>query len=338
MEVAGEDSHAASVTQTATDRSEYKPQFNATRDLILRRIRATEHAQSSRSIEDKDARDRSFRNTDLYTIPLPGVIPHEAEDVPVATDTNSGPEDVDFTQSTVFFRPPTPPDVTMEDAPTTLSGPLEEQRQQWLASLPEGIAPAKAELVGFTSGQTSTRSLTEYFYGKKKTDLLNIVSFCDQLEPQLLVDLLVSVARKHPDLPIFDSPDWEAAILAQEASKAAAMQLSRIHQRPRHGHTLLNPRMRKRGKAAVKKMAKRANMTPAEKAADENEEDDEGEDEEEDEDDVLPETWPQAGEGLYAKLPPEVEDRSFLADAGDEEAFSHFMVDVFGRPAAVEAF
>jgi hypothetical protein len=47
--------------------------------------------------------------------------------------------------------------------------------------------------------------------------------------------------------------------------------------------------------------------------------------------DSLPPTWHKAGEGLYAKLVPEVEDRSFLVDDNDEEAFSHFMVDGSGK-------
>lgn len=51
----------------------------------------------------------------------------------------------------------------------------------------------------------------------------------------------------------------------------------------------------------------------------------------------LPPTWPRAGEGLYAKLPAEDEDREFLADDNDEEAFSHFMVDKMGKQMTVSA-
>lgn len=47
-------------------------------------------------------------------------------------------------------------------------------------------------------------------------------------------------------------------------------------------------------------------------------------------DDVLPESWPKAGHGLYARLKPEKEDL-ILFDDNDEEAFSHFMVDKQGR-------
>lgn len=64
-------------------------------------------------------------------------------------------------------------------------------------------------------------------------------------------------------------------------------------------------------------------------------EDDAPEDEEDVEEDVLPPTWPKAGEGLYAKLLPETEDRTFLADENDGESFSQFMVDNFGKPMVV---
>ena len=55
------------------------------------------------------------------------------------------------------------------------------------------------------------------------------------------------------------------------------------------------------------------------------------------EDETLPPTWPKAGEGLYAKLPPETEDRALLMDENDDEAFSQFLVDKFGKPVAVPA-
>lgn len=51
--------------------------------------------------------------------------------------------------------------------------------------------------------------------------------------------------------------------------------------------------------------------------------------------DALPPLWPKAGEGLYAKLCPEDEDRAFLLDENDEEAFSHFGVDKFGKQISI---
>lgn len=48
--------------------------------------------------------------------------------------------------------------------------------------------------------------------------------------------------------------------------------------------------------------------------------------------DVLPPTWAKADEGLYAKLLlPDTEDNGFLLDENDEESFSHFLVDNFGK-------
>ncbi|KAM0580879.1 hypothetical protein ACHAQF_001988 [Verticillium nonalfalfae] len=45
----------------------------------------------------------------------------------------------------------------------------------------------------------------------------------------------------------------------------------------------------------------------------------------------LPGIWPEAGIGLYSKLPPELPDPILLGQ-NDEEAFSGFMIDRNGRP------
>lgn len=221
-------------------------------------------------------------------------------------------------------------------------------REKRLSTIASGISPAKSELVGFFAGSASDAAVsvanlmsqkykqfanafsfqrTKYFLGKKRTDLLNILSFCDQLRPQLLADILVSVSKKHPELPIFDSPNWETSLSRSlDARIAAAVRLARPVGRPRHGHTVLNPKARQRQKNAKNALrrlilAQHQVGTP---------------DEEEDvEEDVLPPTWPKAGEGLYAKLPPETEDRRFLADDNDDESFSQFMVDNFGKPIIV---
>ncbi|KAI9171492.1 Succinate--hydroxymethylglutarate CoA-transferase [Paramyrothecium foliicola] len=153
---------------------------------------------------------------------------------------------------------------------------IERMREQRLSQLPRGVVPAKAELVGFGAGQSSTPARSEYFYGKKKTDLLNVLSFCDQLEPQLLVDILVSVSKKHPNLPMFDSPDWDRRLPSADRGRVSG------------------------------------EITYGEE-------------------DTLPPTWRKAGEGLYAKLAPEVDDRAFLVDENDEESFSQFMVDREGK-------
>ncbi|KAL7925153.1 hypothetical protein ACQKWADRAFT_242878 [Trichoderma austrokoningii] len=202
---------------------------------------------------------------------------------------------------------------------------IERWRAKNLASLDGDAVPAKAEHVGFWAGQASDAALTEYFYGKKKTDLLNILSFCDQLKPQLLVDIMVSVAKKHPDLPIFDSPNWNAEALKSVTTTKIkhSHQIARSNTtRPRHGHTIVESRTKNKHKIS-KKTVKIAPVIHVEEPS------------LIDDGDSLPPMWPKAGQGLYAKLSPEDEDREFLLDDNDEEAFSHFGVDKFGKQIAI---
>ncbi|KAK4085321.1 uncharacterized protein Triagg1_311 [Trichoderma aggressivum f. europaeum] len=200
---------------------------------------------------------------------------------------------------------------------------MERRRAKNLAALPDDVVPAKEELVGFWPGHASDAALTEYFYGKTKTDVLNILSFCDQLKPQLLVDIMVSVAKKHPDLPIFDSPGWNAKALSAVSARAKhSHQSSRSATRLRHGHTVIESRAKHKHKTS-KKTIKIAPIPLEEES------------QLMDYGDSLPPMWPKAGEGLYAKLSPEDEDRAFLLDENDEEAFSHFGVDKFGKQIAI---
>ncbi|TFA98583.1 hypothetical protein CCMA1212_009621 [Trichoderma ghanense] len=198
----------------------------------------------------------------------------------------------------------------------------ERRRAKNLAALPEGVVPAKPELVGFWAGQASDAALTEYFYGKKKTDLLNVLSFCDQLKPQLLVDIMVSVAKKHPELPIFDSPSWNSKAVSAISVRTKHSHQSRSTTRLRHGHTVLESRIKHKHKVS-KKTIKAAPIPQEEESPSM------------DYQDALPPLWPKAGEGLYAKLCPEDEDRAFLLDENDEEAFSHFGVDKFGKQISI---
>ncbi|KAI8684232.1 hypothetical protein NCS57_00089100 [Fusarium keratoplasticum] len=191
---------------------------------------------------------------------------------------------------------------------------VEKLRQKRLAALPRGVVPAKPGLVGFGAGRAPDSSRTEYFDQMRKTDLLNILSLCDQLKPNLLVDILVSVSKRHPDLPMFDSPDWEA----QLATPFRVHKLSKHEEKPRHGHVIISSKARSKHKT-TKKILKRTRVIEVITTAPEEDED------------ILPPTWAKAGEGLYAKLPPETEDRSLLMDENDEESFSHFSVDGFGK-------
>ncbi|KAF4470362.1 hypothetical protein FALBO_2737 [Fusarium albosuccineum] len=206
---------------------------------------------------------------------------------------------------------------------------IERLRRRRLAALPRGVVPAKPDLVGFGAGRAPDSSVglvlagcctqalmpsqrSQYFESMGRTDMLNVLSLCDQLKPNLLADVLVSVSKRHPDLPIFDSPDWETQLSgARRVHKA-----SRHDERPRHGHVLIPGRVRP--KKTTKKILKRTRVIEVVTTAQEDQ-------------DVLPETWAKAGEGLYSKLPPETEDRGLLMDENDEESFSHFLVDGFGK-------
>lgn len=260
---------------------------------------------------------------------------------------------LDFTQSTLAFpwtnKPESSHQLQLRERPMDVSQQNESPRlrvrtsqqdlngsdklrERRLAALPEGVVPAKPELIGFPAGRASDMAVsttqhgifksvsltlisqrTQYFSSIGKTDLLNILSLCDQLKPQLLVDVLVSVSKKHPNLPIFNSPDWES----QLPSPARPFSTRPPHEKPRHGHVLLNKA--KQRQKATKKILKRTRVIEVVTDAPFEDED------------VLPPTWQKANEGLYAKLPPETEDREYLLDENDEESFSQFFVDSFGK-------
>lgn len=174
-----------------------------------------------------------------------------------------------------------------------------------------------------------------------------MLSFCDQIQPQLLVDILVSVSRRHPDLPMFDSPDWQATAMAalppekQQRRWRPALSSSK----PRHGHSLLNSKARhNKGRVTARRPRTVAANTAPKKSplkrsrlaqeVDNDQENVQGNGVEEEDVEVEnppPPMWPQPGEGLYAKLALETDDRSLLADDNDEEAFSHFLVNKMGR-------
>lgn len=171
---------------------------------------------------------------------------------------------------------------------------------------------------------------------KQRTDLLKILSFCDQLQPRLLVDIMVSVSKKHPDLPMFDSADWQMSLHNSPDSHTESIKaVARPTGTSRHGHTVISSKARQRQKNA-KRALRRLILAQNDDDARPAEEEGENEDEEaEAEEDALPPAWPKAGEGLYSKLPLETEDRTFLTDDNDDESFSQFMVDKAGKPIMV---
>ncbi|KAG5913852.1 hypothetical protein E4U42_000843 [Claviceps africana] len=221
------------------------------------------------------------------------------------------------------------------------TGTMESFQEPKLSPVADGAVSEKSELWGFHAGEASDAARTQYFMQKKRADLLNILSVCDQLQPQLLVDVMVSVSKKHPDLPMFDSADWQRSLHGSPGSQTEPVKADPRPMGPigtsRHGHTVTNSKVRQRQKNA-KRALRRLILAQHEEEARPAEEEGEHEDEEPEEEALpLPPSWPKAGEGLYSKLPLETEDRTFLTDDDDDESFSQFMVDKAGKPIMVSA-
>ncbi|KAG6203007.1 hypothetical protein E4U35_004722 [Claviceps purpurea] len=225
---------------------------------------------------------------------------------------------------------------------------IEFSPEEELSSVADGVVSGTSQLGGYPGGVASDLARTQYFMQKNRTDLLKLLSFCDRLRPQLLVDVMVSVSKKHADLPMFDSPDWQKTLHDSLSSqtesiiKAEPRLLGRVT--PRHGHTAVNPRARHRQKNAKKALrrlllSQTTDGAPPAGMKVENLDGDAGEAgvAEKAQKDALPPFWPKAGEGLYAKLPLETEDRRFLIDANDDDAFSQFTLDRAGKPVMVSA-
>ncbi|KAF4814027.1 SWM histone demethylase complex subunit phf1 [Colletotrichum tropicale] len=181
---------------------------------------------------------------------------------------------------------------------------VERMRTRNLEGLPDFIKP---ELVGFGAGDASTDARREYFEELRRTDLLNLLSFSEQIKPGLLVDILVSVSKKQPDLPIFRSPDWAQPRAKQPESSRTNVLANGT------GNHLPPKRSKQRSKpGGVRPILQLTTAPEADAVPEDNE------------DDYLHPNWPKAGKGLYATLPPEKEDSHYLEDDNDEEAFSHF--------------
>ncbi|KAM0305534.1 hypothetical protein ACHAPM_001916 [Fusarium culmorum] len=271
----------------------YTPQFSSFQSsAILRRLNDNSQFSGSQSSGDMDT--ANLKGT--LSIPTPT----KQDRSITAGSSNSGVKrkrdessnKVDFTKSTIPFTWNAP-------SPT----------QQAVVQIPSAEQEARC------SKCNSPSQRVEYFETMPKTDMLNVLSFCDQLKPNLLVDVLISVSKRHPDLPMFDSPDWESQLL----NPSRPVKASKHDDKPRHGHVLLNKAAKQKQKT-TKKILKRTRVIEVITSAPE-----------EDNVNVLPPTWARAGEGLYSKLLPETEDRSILVDDNDEESFSHFLVDGAGR-------
>ncbi|KAF6796421.1 phd finger domain-containing protein [Colletotrichum sojae] len=189
-----------------------------------------------------------------------------------------------------------------------------KQRERRLANLPPFPKP---ELVGFEAGDASNETRMDYFSKLNRRDLANLLCFCDQIEPGLLANLLTSVSRRHPHLPIFNTPDWAQPKMVRRSS---SRRLQMTNGGPTHQAPTKNSKQRSKT-GGVRKILKTKSVPSkvVPRTADD------------DDDDGVPSTWRPAGKGFYAQLPPEREDSRFLVDDNDEEAFSHFMVDKRGK-------
>ncbi|KAG5941298.1 hypothetical protein E4U59_001813 [Claviceps monticola] len=225
---------------------------------------------------------------------------------------------------------------------------IELSSEEELSSVADGAVSRTSQLGGYPGGVASDLARTQYFMQKNRTDLLKLLSLCDRLRPQLLVDVMVSVSKKHADLPIFDSPDWQKTLHDSLSSQTESIikAESRLVERvtPRHGHTAVNPRAHHRQKNAKKALrrlllSQTTDGAPPAGMKVENLDGDAGEAgvAEKAQKNALPPFWPKAGEGLYAKLLLETEDRRFLIDANDDDAFSQFTLDRAGKLVMVSA-
>ncbi|KAL2267093.1 hypothetical protein VTJ83DRAFT_4370 [Remersonia thermophila] len=173
-------------------------------------------------------------------------------------------------------------------------------------------------------------------------------AYLSTLSQQELVALLMSCLDIHPDLPIFPPAPGGSVSSPSTSTPTSAL--------PDHGPAA--PRslfagsttdgLFPRASEAAKKAAASFPLSSGAAAngggsksgggkggkgapAHNNGTKDEHEDHEDEEYDPLAALWPRVGEGMYARLPPDVEDAARLVDEGDYEAFSVIVYDDRGR-------
>ncbi|CAI4216274.1 unnamed protein product [Parascedosporium putredinis] len=174
---------------------------------------------------------------------------------------------------------------------------IAKTKERVLASLPVGAAFDKPEAIGFAAGSASDVTRADYFSALPRRDLLSLLAFCDKLRPNLLVDLLVTATKKHPELPIFSSPDWAAQVTAG-ASRPRTLSIDpgpekRGVDSPIPSHTAPNPPLSTPQLTAAMKQAAPPKQTQT---------------------------------GMYATLPPESEDAEHLIDEDAGGAFQGFAI------------
>ncbi|KAF4581043.1 hypothetical protein GQ602_007180 [Ophiocordyceps camponoti-floridani] len=181
---------------------------------------------------------------------------------------------------------------------------IEELRRKRLAGLPSGLVPSRPELVGFLPRMASEGEIAEYFSNKKTADLSR-----PRQGPSLAPGKEIKKPRGRPR-------GTTKHAIVPDTSAAGVRSVSRGGSGGEACPT--------RTVDSVSAAAASSAPAPEPKAVDD-----------ENKDESLPTTWPRAGQGLYAKLASEKEDGALLVDDDDEEAFSHFLVDEFGKQVFV---
>ncbi|KAL2758794.1 hypothetical protein ACRALDRAFT_1061894 [Sodiomyces alcalophilus JCM 7366] len=207
---------------------------------------------------------------------------------------------------------------------------IERMREERLGLLPEFNKP---HLVGFVGGDAAFSQRKAYFSQLRDSDLVNLLLFSDAIKDGLLVDVLASVSRKHPDLPLFPRPDWDTmgaddwATLSRSGHTATKTELD-ASAPPAHTTNTVPATAAPAPKRPPSKKPKTSAIRKVQESEAVSRE--VVEEEEQLIEEPLPQAWPKPGHGLYATLPPERDDTT-LRDDNDEEAFSGFFVDRMGR-------
>ncbi|KAG6036642.1 hypothetical protein E4U41_005582 [Claviceps citrina] len=348
----------------------YVPQFSASTALILRRIRSTStgtgtgtgletkpcapSARSSSSSSSSSGGRRSSLRKDrppaeddcqaaassVQDALLAAAAASASSSSSLKRKRGSRSDAVpDFTQNTM----PCPPGMLSSVSAASASargrplavpkeGLVVPRRRSGGSSVGDhSVGPDRSGLGGFHAGEASDVARTRYFMQKSRTHLLDVLSFCDQLHPQLLVDVMVSVSKKHPDLPMFDSPDWQKSLHDAHAAPSSRNEpLIKTEPRPtepprpttttttttgtaaRHGHTAVNTKARQRqrnSKTAVRRLVlaqneEEAPLLPPPPPPEEEEQQQQGQEKEQEEEAENEEEKEKKEEAEKESLPP----------------------------------
>ncbi|KAF3352692.1 hypothetical protein VdG1_08858 [Verticillium dahliae VDG1] len=317
----------------------YRPQFPTTRDAILARVKKQKDTQSSHAppylpiwfsatYEDVLREQKTSRNK-APCAPLPSTLSMPEETLPPlrpptpslkrkrTPEVDDSPFTIGQTAAAALAadRPARiVPKPLLRNKRTEEDGPRRCDKCESAEESPENLLVV-CPVCGWSwhqrchdpeIGAGSVRDRRRaYFSSLRKTDVINLLLFSDAVKDGLLIDVLVSMSKKHPNLPLFNHPDWAVALTTPASLPRLAP--------PKVRQPAAKPVTKRPKTSAIRKVQE------TETIADQPDEE------------PLPGIWPEAGIGLYSKLPPELPDPILLGQ-NDEEAFSGFMIDRNGRP------